>query len=124
MGVGGEDLSGDIAGEIPGRGVFSESGEREIDGGKIAAVVAVACADDHRDEVAGLDGEVFDGADFDFGGSVSDTGGEFLAGGTATKFEGPDDAVAAFGMGVLDDSVDAHGGSDGAAPGGGDAEGG
>ena len=52
--VAGQDVAGDIRGEMPSIGFVLRNYDLQVDLGQVAAVVAVARADPERDQVAGL----------------------------------------------------------------------
>ena len=64
-------------------------------------MIAVARADQERDQVAGLDGDILDRADRHLVRALRDAGGKPLPHRPAPQLERPGDAVAALGMRVL-----------------------
>jgi hypothetical protein len=113
MRVAGVHVGRDVAGEVP---FLARAGEREIDGGEIARVIAVAGPEQHGDQIAGLQREIFDGTGFRFLVALRDAGREALAHRSAAQFQRPRDAVAARDMHVLHDRFDPEGPRNRAAP--------
>ena len=107
--IAGEDVGRDVAGEVPHATVVLSFGKDEFEIGEVAGVVAVARADDEGNQVAGMDGDRRNRAEFHGFSALGDAGREALAGGSTSQFDGPRDAVAAFGMGVGDGPFDLQG---------------
>ena len=112
--VAGEDVRRDVAGKVP---LLAVAGlDVQVHRCHVARVVAVARADDDGEQVARLHGEVLQRPDFYFLRTLRVASREALACVAAPEFHGPRDAVAALGVRVLHNHLDAHGGADRAAP--------
>ena len=105
VGIAGEQVRRDLACKVP---LAAGTLERQVDGREVARVVAVARADQERDEIARLDGQVVHRARDHLGCTACDAGGERLPHRTAPQLQRPCDAIAALGVRVLHTALDAQ----------------
>ena len=89
VGIAGQQVVGYVGGQTPcatGAAGFLQ-GESQIC--EVARVVAVAGADDQRDQIARTNGEVLDGGHDDRAAALGRAGGQLLAGAAPAPFDGP-----------------------------------
>ena len=87
-----------VVGEIPRLAALPHAGERKLDRGQVATVIAVPSTNQQRDQIARLDGQVFNGFHLDLGISLGCAGGQTPSDRAAPQFQRPSDAIAALGV--------------------------
>ena len=113
MGIGGEDVGRHVLGQIP----FPVAGaDREIDGGEVAALVAVAGPDDNTHQVAAAQFDRIEGADRRRLAGVARATREHLSGAAPPDLQRPERAVAAADVHALNPARDLHRSRDRAPP--------